>query len=63
MKLAGVKAEVNLDITDLKKIVTIMCRNTNCKYHMRPYGIAGCNLKHIVIDDEGKCCNCEVKDV
>ena len=61
--MAGVKAEVNLDITDLKTIVTIMCKNTNCMYSMRPYGIVSCNLKHITIDQEGKCCNCEVKDV
>ena len=61
--MAGLSAEIKFDITDLKTLITVMCKNTKCKYNMRPYGVIGCNLKHIVIDNEGKCCNCEVKDV
>lgn len=61
--MAGLNAEVKLDISDLQTIVTILCKNTKCKHNMRPYGIVSCNLKHIAIDEDGKCCNCEVKDV
>lgn len=61
MSMAGLSTEVNLNITDLQTIVTILCKNTTCKHSMRPYGIVSCNLKHITIDEHGECKNKEPK--
>ena len=47
--------EIKIDDSDLKEIVRLRCQNKNCKHNMICKGFLGCNLKNVMISNDGKC--------
>jgi len=56
--MAGTKISINFEI---EPIVKLRCLNGKCKNRIT--GEYHCNLKHIDIDDDGRCKNLELWEV
>ena len=55
MAKLNTEIEVKIDDSDLKEIVRLRCQNKTCVHNMIWNGYTACNLKNIIIGNDGKC--------